>query len=85
MSLSIRLSFLALYAMAILLVSCRESQHNVVATNIKLPNWEAAGAGLMRAAGQMQVKARFVGPNTSTRKRDRRSFKKFLPKNRPGS
>ena len=48
----------------------RWSQHNpqekyyLLSANIKIPYWEAAANGLMRAARQMQVQAELVGPDT---------------------
>ena len=85
MSQSVRLlSFPALCAVAVLTVGCRESQHSVeekyflIATNIKLPYWEAAGAGLVRAAGQMQVRAQFVGPDTYDPKAQQAEFQKVV-------
>src|SRR5260370_21566679 len=85
MSLSVRLlNVLALCAMAVLIVSCQKPQHSVdekyylVATNIKLPYWEAAGAGLLRAAAQMQVKVKFVGPDTYDPKAQQVEFQKVL-------
>ncbi|HUS06286.1 MAG TPA: substrate-binding domain-containing protein [Bryobacteraceae bacterium] len=47
---------------------CSSSRHEVtetyylVASNIKLPYWQAAFAGLSRAAGDLKVKAELVGP-----------------------
>ena len=83
MSLSVRrINSLALCAMAILIVGCQRSQHSadekyyLIATNIKLPYWEAAGAGMMRAAAQMQVRAQFVGPDTYDPKAQQAEFQK---------
>ena len=70
--------------MAILMVGCRGSQHSVdekyylIATNIKLPYWEAAGAGMVRAAAQMQVQAQFVGPDTYDPKAQQVEFQKVV-------
>ena len=85
MSLSGQLiSFSALCAVAVLTVSCQGPQHSadekyfLIATNIKLPYWEAAGAGLVRAAGQMQVRAQFVGPDTYDPKAQQAEFQKVV-------
>ena len=85
MFLSVRLlSFPALCAVAALIVSCQGPQHSadekyfLIATNIKLPYWEAAGAGLVRAAGQMQVRAQFVGPDTYDPKAQQAEFQKVV-------
>jgi ribose transport system substrate-binding protein len=57
-------------AMLFLLAGCGGSQHNpqekyyLLSANIKIPYWEAAANGLMRAARQMQVQAELVGPDT---------------------
>jgi ribose transport system substrate-binding protein len=57
-------------AMLFLLAGCGGSQHNpqekyyLLSSNIKIPYWETAANGLMRAAKQMQVQAELVGPDT---------------------
>ncbi len=57
-------------AMVFLLAGCGGSQHNpqekyyLLSANIKIPYWETAANGLMRAARQMQVQAELVGPDT---------------------
>ena len=57
-------------AMLFLLAGCGGSQHNpqekyyLLSSNIKIPYWETAANGLMRAARQMQVPAELVGPDT---------------------
>jgi len=56
--------------MLVFLVGCGGSQHSpeekyyLLSANIKIPYWEAAGNGLMRAASQLQVRAELVGPDT---------------------
>jgi ribose transport system substrate-binding protein len=35
-----------------------------VAANLQVPYWQAAGAGFKKAAGQLKVRADFLGPNT---------------------
>lgn len=39
-------------------------KYYLVATNIRLPYWQSAGAGLRHAIAQMQVKGEFLGPDT---------------------
>src|SRR5689334_20304141 len=39
-------------------------KYYLVSTNIRLPYWQSAGAGLRHATGQMQVKSEFLGPDT---------------------
>jgi ribose transport system substrate-binding protein len=52
------------------LVNCGGSQHSpdekyfLIATNVKLPYWQQAGAGLVRAASQLKVRAELVGPDS---------------------
>ena len=65
-------------------VSCGGSRHGaeekyfLVATNIKLEYWQAAGSGLHRAAAQLQVKAEFVGPETYDPKEQQVRFRQIL-------
>ena len=40
-----------------------EEKFYFLSTNIRLPYWEAAGAGFERAAAQLKVKAEFLGPD----------------------
>ncbi|MGH9531159.1 MAG: substrate-binding domain-containing protein, partial [Terriglobales bacterium] len=40
-----------------------EEKYYFVSANIKIPYWQAAGAGFDRAASQLRVKAEFVGPD----------------------
>jgi len=57
-------------AILVMLAGCGGSQHSptekyyLLSANIKIPYWESAGNGLMRAARQMQVQAELVGPDT---------------------
>jgi hypothetical protein len=39
-------------------------KYYLVATNVKIPYWQSANAGLMRAAQQIGVKAEMVGPGS---------------------
>src|ERR1035438_7336888 len=65
-------SLLSLLAGAFLLplLSCGGSQHSpdekyfLIATNIKVPYWQHALAGVNRAASQLQVRAELTGPDT---------------------
>jgi ribose transport system substrate-binding protein len=78
------LKFLGPGALMIPILGCGGSQHSVdekyflIATNIKLPYWEAAGSGLVRAAQMMQVEAHFVGPETYDPKAQQQEFEKVL-------
>jgi len=50
----------------------------LVATNIKIPYWQSANAGLVRAAQQMGVKAEMVGPDSFDPKAEHEAFQKVL-------
>jgi len=71
-------------AASLLLVSCGGSPHApeekyfLVATNIKLPYWQAAGAGFRAAAVQLGVKTDFVGPETYDTKGQQEEFRRIL-------
>ena len=53
-------------------------KYYLVATNIKIPYWQSANAGLMRAAQQMGVKAEMVGPDTFDPKAEHDAFQHVL-------
>ena len=67
---TLRTTALAVLGTACLLAtsSCAKhsysDQYYLVATNIKLPYWQTANNGLMKAAGQYGVKAELRGPDT---------------------
>jgi ribose transport system substrate-binding protein len=71
------------YALA-WLVGCGSSPHTstekyyLVATNIKIPYWQNAGAGLLRAAQTIGVKAEMVGPDTFDPKAEHDAFQRIL-------
>jgi ribose transport system substrate-binding protein len=79
-----------LVAASLLLVSCGapphapEEMYFLVATNIKLPYWQAAGAGFRAAALQLGVKADFVGPDTYDPKGQGEEFRRILAKKPSG-
>lgn len=79
-----------LAASLLTLFSCGGSQHAVtekyylVATNVKLPYWQLAAAGLNRAAAQFQVKAELVGPDTYDPKAQHEQFLAVLAKKPTG-
>ena len=66
------------------LAGCGGSGHSstekfyLVATNIKIPYWQNASAGLMRAATQMGVKAEMVGPEVYEAKLEHDFFQHVL-------
>ncbi len=61
-----------------------DSRHEVtetyylVATNIKIPYWQSAGAGLSAAAGELGVRFSFVGPDSYDPKREVEEFRRVL-------
>ena len=77
-------SLLVLPILMLPLLNCGGSQHDVqekyflVSTNIKVPYWQQAAAGLNHAAAQMQVKAEFVGPDTHDPKAEHEQFQEVL-------
>lgn len=74
---------LGLLALALILSGCA-SQHSadenyyLVSANIQVPYWKTARAGFLQAAGQMKVKAEFVGPDTYDPKAQQLAFEKLL-------
>ena len=66
------------------LAGCGGSGHTstekyyLVATNIKIPYWQSANAGLMRAAQQMGVHAEMVGPDSFDPKAEHEAFQRVL-------
>ncbi len=79
-----------LAASLLTLMSCGGSQHAVtekyylVATNVKVPYWQQAAAGLNHAAAQLQVKAEFVGPDSYSPKGQHEQFVAVLAKKPTG-
>jgi ribose transport system substrate-binding protein len=72
------------------LLNCGSSAHApdekyfLVATNVKLPYWQQAAAGLTKAALQMKVQAEMVGPDTYDPNAEREQFQKALSKKPAG-
>jgi ribose transport system substrate-binding protein len=66
------------------LTGCGGSGHSptekywLVATNIKIPYWQSANAGLLRAAQQIGVKAEMVGPDSFDPKAEHEAFQRVL-------
>ena len=73
-----------LAAALIVLNGCGGSPHSteeryfLVASNIKVPYWQEAGAGLSKAAQQLQVKAEMVGPDTYDPKEEQAEFQRIV-------
>jgi ribose transport system substrate-binding protein len=66
------------------LVGCSSSAHNPVenyvllATNIKIPYWQAAAAGLKQAGTELQVKYEMVGPDTYNPQGQHEEFQRIM-------
>ena len=81
---------LLLAALLLPLLNCGGSAHApdesyfLVATNIKIPYWQQAAAGLGKAAAQMQVRAEMVGPDSYDPQAEHEAFVKALGKKPSG-
>lgn len=56
----------------------------LVAVNIQIPYWKAAGAGFSQAASQLKVKADFLGPDEFDPKAEKEAFDKAVSKKATG-
>jgi len=71
------------------LINCRsehsgEEYYVLIATNIQVPYWKAAGAGFMQAASQLKVRAEFTGPDGYDPKAEKEAFAAALAKKPTG-
>jgi ribose transport system substrate-binding protein len=72
------------------LAGCSSSQHSadesyyLISTNITVPYWQEARAGLNRAGTQMHVKVDMVGPDTYDPKAERDQLREILKKKPTG-
>ena len=83
------LSLVVLVTVPIIATSCgsrHDSDENyyLVATNIKLPYWESAGAGFSAAASQLGVRAAFEGPDTYDPQAQKKKFDEIVQKKPAG-
>jgi ribose transport system substrate-binding protein len=75
---------LALGLVALPLVNCGGSQHSqdekyvLIATNLKVPYWQEAAAGLTKAASQLHVRADVIGPDSYDVKAQHEQFQDVL-------
>ena len=82
--------WVAIAALSVSLVSCTTPQHAVdekyylVSTNITVPYWQEARAGISRAGAQLQVKVDMVGPDTYDPKAERDQFREIVGKKPTG-
>jgi ribose transport system substrate-binding protein len=81
-----RRTFLSVSLMGLFLIlqGCAKSEHDVeekyflVCSNVKIPYWQVAAAGLNRAASQMKVKAELVGPDSYDAKAQQQEFQRIV-------
>ncbi len=70
-------------AVVILLTGCSSSQHSpqekyyLLSSNVKIPYWQTAGNGFMRAATQLQVRAEMAGPDTYDPKAEQEELRRL--------
>jgi ribose transport system substrate-binding protein len=55
-----------------------EEKYFLIASNIKVPYWQEAGAGLRKAAQQLQVRAEMTGPDTYDPKQQQAEFQRVV-------
>jgi ribose transport system substrate-binding protein len=84
---SIAVTSLALSA-ALLLTACARQngsdKYYLISAQIKLPYWQVAEAGFLRAAKQHHVNAEFVGPETYDPKAEQLEFERVVKANPSG-
>jgi len=87
-----RRTLLFIFSVCVVLgaASCQKPYHDekeryvFVATNIKLPYWQEAEAGLRDGAQQLGVKAELVGPENFDAQEELRAFQKTVSENPAG-
>jgi len=78
------LKIVAPCALIIPILGCSGSQHSaeekyfLIATNIQLPYWKAASAGLTKGALQMHIRTEFAGPDNFDPKAEQEAFRKAV-------
>ncbi|MEK7404655.1 MAG: substrate-binding domain-containing protein [Acidobacteriota bacterium] len=88
--LKILVSSLLFCVLVLPLLDCGKPQHGpeekywLVVTNVKIPYWQAAGSGLVRAATQLGVQAEMVGPDSFDPKAQQAEFRRVLGKKPSG-
>jgi len=83
------LAFVAVLLFVVPLLNCgsghsADELYVLVSTNIQVPYWKAAGAGLSQAASQLKVRYEFVGPDEYDPKAEKEAFDKALTKKPTG-
>jgi ribose transport system substrate-binding protein len=67
----------------VFLVSCgtghdADEKYYLISTNIKIPYWQAGGAGLFQAAMQLKVRSEFAGPDTYDPKAEQQALQQAV-------
>ncbi|MGC2185860.1 MAG: substrate-binding domain-containing protein [Terriglobales bacterium] len=67
----------------VVLISCgtghdADEKYYLISTNIKIPYWQAGGAGLFQAAMQLKVRSEFAGPDTYDPKAEQQAFEQAV-------
>ena len=79
-------ALLALFSLS----ACSSAPHTsaekyyLVATNIKIPYWQEAGAGMVKAAQDLGVQAELVGPETFSPEEEKQAFRNAVAKKPAG-
>src|SRR6267154_1056485 len=82
-------SLLGLAVLTGLLVSCGSAHDSdeyfvLVAANLQVPYWQAAGAGFTRAAAQMKIRVDYLGPNNYDPKAEREALDRAVQQKATG-
>jgi ribose transport system substrate-binding protein len=67
----------------VFLVSCgtahdADEKYYLISANIKIPYWQAGGAGLFQAAMQLKVRSEFAGPDTYDPKAEQQALQQAI-------
>ena len=82
-------TFLILTLVTIVLVGCggsdyrKQETYYLLATNVNLPYWQVAKAGLMKSAAELGVAAEVVGPETYDPQAQKEAFQKIMASKTP--
>ncbi len=84
-----RLAFVLCLAPLAVLLSCGSAHDSgehyyLIAANIQVPYWEAAGAGFIKAGDELKVQTDFIGPKTYDPKDERAAFDEAVQKKASG-
>jgi len=77
-------------ALSLGLLGCAKPQHSadefyvMIATNIKIPYWQAAAAGLNQTARELKVRAEFTGPETYDPQAQKAEFQRVVSRRPSG-